>query len=68
MTAVDGMTPGAPVRGVVRPVTGRWSRVGRAVPLCGGFCSRCPLPTVSCPRLAVGGEPGRGRVVPKQSP
>ncbi len=68
MTVANGLTPEAPVRGMVRPVPVRGSRVRGAVHLPRGVRACSPLSTGSGHGLAGGAGRGGGRVVPKQSP
>ncbi len=68
MISLAGLTHGALVRGVVRPVPVQWplaGRVGRFPRSC-RVC--CPLPMGSWHGLAVVARGGRRRVVPQQSP
>ena len=68
MISLADLTPGAPVRGVVRPVPVRWHLAGRVGRLPRDCRVCCPLPMGSCHGLAGVARGGRRRVVPKQSP
>jgi hypothetical protein len=68
MRAVHGMTPGAPARGGVCPVTVQRCLAGCAVRLAPCFRTRCPLSPVSRHGLTAVAGAGRRGGVPKQSP